>query len=265
MTEKSKIAILSTVKNFPLYRKSSGLFPAGIKKYVIDGRNKMYGIDSICFMMKKFKNTNIEWLIMADEDVIFVNPDAVFPIIDEMKRKNLMFSGVREGGEISHRIFNPYAINTFFSILNFKALQLIWDEKEMLSNQYALKDEFEDDLSQLKYPFDTTSLFEPYHCFYLWMRRKGGQPLYLHSESILDDDIANIVLDINDKPMLYHSWYSRDYGVVEKHTKRIDKLFGNLIQENKIYEEPTIFKDHTFALIKLLERVKCKFVSLLAK
>ena len=73
-------------------------------------------------MMKKLKGKGVEWLIMADEDVLFQNPEAVFDIINEMKSKNYIVCGIRDGGLISHRNHNPYLINTFFSIINFKEL-----------------------------------------------------------------------------------------------------------------------------------------------
>ena len=53
---KSKIAILTTVANFELYKKTSVFFPKGIKRYVIDGTNHMYGRNSIVYMISKFKN-----------------------------------------------------------------------------------------------------------------------------------------------------------------------------------------------------------------
>ena len=72
MIDKNKIAILTTVANFELYSHTSRYFPKDIKKYVIDGTNGMHGIHSIIYIMHKLKNEAIDWLIMADEDVIFV-------------------------------------------------------------------------------------------------------------------------------------------------------------------------------------------------
>jgi hypothetical protein len=114
--DKSGIAILTTVANFELYSKISQLFPQGIKKYVIDGTNGMHGIHSILYMFKVLKNKDIEYLIMADEDVIFQDPEEVFCIIDHMKNNNITVCGLRDGGMISHRNFNPYVI-IFFSQL----------------------------------------------------------------------------------------------------------------------------------------------------
>ena len=63
MTDKKKIALLTTVSNFELYAKTSKRFPKGIRHFVIDGRNGMHGIDSVFYMFKKLKNLNIKWLI----------------------------------------------------------------------------------------------------------------------------------------------------------------------------------------------------------
>lgn len=99
----------------------------------------MFGIDSIFFMMKKLKGKGIEWLIMADEDVLFLNPDGIYKIIDFMKKENYILSGVRDGGQIPNRTYSPYVINTFFSIINFRELENIWDSKSILLNQYITK------------------------------------------------------------------------------------------------------------------------------
>lgn len=132
--DNTKIAILSTVINNELYQKSSQLFPQNIQKYVIDGTNGMHGLDSIFYMMKKLKGKGIEWLIMADEDVLFKNPNIVFDVIKKMEFQNYTVCGIRDGGLLSHRNYNPYLINTFFSIINFKKIESIWDKKEVLKH-----------------------------------------------------------------------------------------------------------------------------------
>ena len=80
--DKSKIGILSTVNNFELYKKSSALYPKELKTYVIDGRNGMFGIHSIIYMMKIFKKKKIDWLVLMDEDALFINSDLIFPLIN---------------------------------------------------------------------------------------------------------------------------------------------------------------------------------------
>lgn len=262
------IAILSTVVNFDLYQKSSQLFPQEIPKYVIDGRNGMHAMDSICYMLKKLKNQNIDWLIMADEDVLFIDSNLVFSLIEEMERSNYSVCGVRDGGVIPHRVKNPYGINTFFSILNFKEINDLWNEKEVLKNQYILKDEFADNLDLLLGDYSKESLFEPYYCFYFWLRRKGKKFLFLDATVPFEDDnITNLVLDYNGNRMLYHTWYARSYGSNEKHSKRIDAVFNKVKNdENDATNAPILFKDPTYAskkyCAKQWQRIKLKLKSL---
>lgn len=252
---KENIAILSTVVNFDLYQKSSHLFPKDISKYVIDGRNGMHAMDSVCYMFKKLKGKKIDWLIMADEDVLFIDSTFVFGLIDQMKKENYTVCGVRDGGVIPHRVQNPYAINTFFSIVNFKEISALWNKKEVLKNQYILKDEFNDDLSTLIGDYSKESMFEPYYCFYFWMRRQGKKFLFLNATVPFEEDsITNLVLDFNGNPMLYHTWYARSYGNSEKHTKRIDCVFDKVEGVGAAYAEPMVFKDDSYAIKKTIRK-----------
>jgi len=251
----SKIVIISTVINQELYQKSSQLFPKNVTKYVIDGTNGMFGIDSICYMMKKLKGTGIEWLIMADEDVLFVNPNRVFSLIEKMKDENYFVCGVRDGGVIPNRYFSPFLINTFFSIINFKELELIWNEKEVLKNQYINDNEFKEDLNELKEAYDAKSIYEPYYCFYFWLRRKGKKILFLDASApFLDDRITTLVCDSKSEKLLYHTWYARSYGNNEKHTKRINKIFELLQFENINITKPIVFKHKTFFLKQKIKK-----------
>jgi hypothetical protein len=253
--DNSNIAILSTVINKELYKKSSQLFPLNIRKYVIDGTNGMHGLDSIFYMMHKLKGKGIDWLIMADEDVLFENPEMVFDIIQKMESQNFTVCGVRDGGLISHRKENPCVINTFFSIINFKEIELIWDENEVLKNNYTIDNEFDDDLRSLKGAFDVKSIYEPYYCFYLWLRRKEKQFLFLDTDQpFVDDEITNAVY-FEDKVLLYHTWYARSYGINKKHTDRINKILELLKFENKIISNPIVFKHKTFFIIKSIKKL----------
>lgn len=253
--DSSNIAILSTVINKELYKKSSQLFPPNIQKYIIEGTNGMHGLYSIFYMMQKLQGKGIEWLIMADEDVLFENSDMVFELIHKMKTENYTVCGVRDGGLISHRKENPYVINTFFSILNFREIELIWDENEVLKNNYTIDNEFDDDLRSLKGAFDIKSIYEPYYCFYLWLRRKEKQFLFLDTnQPFVDDEITNAVY-FEDKVLLYHTWYARSYGINKKHTDRINKILELLKFENKIISNPIVFKHKTFFIIKSIKKL----------
>lgn len=260
--DNSKIAIITTVINKELYQKSSLLFPTNLQKYVIDGTNGMHGLYSIFYMMEKLKNRNIEWLIMADEDVIFENPNILFDIIKKMESENYSVCGVRDGGLISHRHYNPYLINTFFSVVNFKEIQSIWDKKEVLKSNYIIDGEFDDDLLKLRGSFDIESIYEPYYCFYLWLRRKKKQFLFLDAnQPFQEDDISNAVY-FNERVLLYHSWYARSYGINDKHTARINKILDKSEFVYRISTETIVFRDKTFyykqKINKLIKKIDIK-------
>jgi len=254
VNSKSKIAILSTVINFDLYNKSSHFFPQDIQKYVIDGRNGMHGLKSLFYMMKMLKNRNIEWLIMADEDVLFQNSEIVFDIIKKMQSENYTVCGVRDGGMISHRTFNPYVINTFFSILNFGEIEKMWDKNEVIKNNYIRDNEFDDDLTNLKSNYDIKSLYEPYYCFYLWLRRKNNKFLFLDAEMNKDQMTNSVVYE--KKVFIYHTWFARSYGKNIEQTKRINVVFDllNLTAKNDQTSKPIVFKHITFFFIQKIKK-----------
>jgi hypothetical protein len=258
----TKNILLSTVVNFELYNKTSVFFPAELEKIVFDGTTGMYGIDSIKFMFSKLKNKNIEWIVMADEDVVFQNSQLLFDIIADMSQNNYTVCGLRDGGVINHRSQNPYVINTFFSIINFKQIQKVWNKNEMLKNQYCKPNEFEDDLSNLKYGFDVASVYEPYYCFYFWLRRQNFKFLFLDSK-MDEDKISNHVFYKNQE-LLIHTWYARSYGINKNQTARIDFILQNSKNQNSEPNiiAPTIYKNRNFAfqkkIKKLLFRIKRK-------
>lgn len=255
----SKIAILSTVNNFVLYEKSSSLYPKDIQSYVIDGRNGMFGVHSINYMMKIFKRKDIDWLILMDEDALFIESNLVYPLIENMALNDYIICGIRDGGMLPERSGNPYVMNPFFSIINLKELKKIWNKKEMLTNHYIKEGEFEDDLSFLKYAYNTNSMSEPYYCFYFWLKRKNKKLLYLDIKlPFIEDKITNTVQDLSGKSILYHTWFSREYGDERgRHTARIDKVFNQFcISENNNNFRPIIYKDHLFVLKNRYRRFK---------
>ena len=162
---------------------------------------------------------------------------------------------MRDGGVIPNRTYSPYLINTFFSIINFKELKSIWNKKEVLKNQYILDNEFDDDLLDLKGKYDVKSLYEPYFCFYFWLKRKGKKILFLDANAPFEDQITTLVFDTNQNELLYHTWYARSYGNNKKHTERIDKIF-ELVNFNLGQNiAPVIFKDRTFFIRKFIRKL----------
>ena len=194
---------------------------------------------------------------MADEDVIFSQPNQVFSIIDQMNRDSFTVSGVRDGGVIKHRNHNPYVINTFFSVLNIKNVLEIWDKKEMLKNQYIIPNEFKDNLD-LPYAYNKNSLFELYYCFYLWLRRHNKTFLFLDAK-MESDGLANTVY-FNNTPILCHTWYARNYSKDLENSKRIDGYIPKVKPEISNNNNPIIFKNKLFILKMLYPLFKDKII-----
>lgn len=230
MIDKKRIGIITTVSNWALYKKTSLFFPEGIKIFTIDGTTGFYGLKSITFFLKKLKVYNLDWLIMADEDVIFINPDGVFDLISFMENDKYTVAGMRDGGVLQWRDKNPHMINHFFAILNLKEIYPIYMENEVLKNQFIVEDEFPK--IDLPYKnFDEYSLFEPYYCFYLWLLRKGKKIKYLDAVTPFQNDFATTLLfDQEGRELLYHTWYARFYKKNKFHTARIEKVIS--ITEN---------------------------------
>jgi hypothetical protein len=234
MIDKSKIAIITTVSSFKLYNKTSTLFPKDIKKIVIDGTNGMYGLNSIDFMFKKLKYKNLDWIIMADEDVFFYDASLVYDLISYMKNNNLDICGVRDGGVIQHRFHNPEAINTFFSIVNFKKIKQKYNFSEIKDSQRYLTELYVNkEYDFLDYSFDVKSLKEPYYCFYFWAHLNKFKFLYLNViNPVGNDKIGNIILSPTGEKIAFHSWYARAFEVYEDQTIRINSFLRDFEIEN---------------------------------
>ncbi|MCB0447741.1 MAG: hypothetical protein KDD03_09560 [Gelidibacter sp.] len=242
-----KISFLTTVSNFKLYKKTSIFYPPNADRYVIDGREGMYGIQSIIYMMDVLKDKDIDWLIMIDEDGILIDYKNILDLIVYMDEHEYMVCGMQDGGVNPIRHHSPIAINTYFSIIDFKTLKQIWNADEVLNNQYIHKGEFKISKDFIKYEYEAESLFEGYYCFYFWLLRNGYKILYLNAENPIEGDIySNVLFNHLDKPILYHTWYARVYGKTKMHTKRINHVLTirKKINNNKSkYIEPTLYKD----------------------
>lgn len=262
--EKEKIAIVTTVCNWDLFERTKHFFPKNIKIFAIDGTSSFYGIKSMVFFMKKLKKHNIEWLIMADEDVIFTNPEKVFDLIEYLHTNNYTVSGTSEADRFETWSKHPYVINTFFGILNLKEIYNIYDEKEMLKNQFCIENEFSNKKNWMpNYEYPINSLAEPYYCFFLWLLRKDKKTKFLNiSRPYKDDVLTTAVHDHNGDAFLSHTWYARFYKTDNFHTSRINKIILDGINDGPT-ENPIILINHrhefNFFIYKYFRRFLRKF------
>ncbi|MFZ2282384.1 MAG: hypothetical protein WAV86_00760 [Lutibacter sp.] len=261
----NKIALITTVGNISLYKRTVSFFPENIKLFAIDGTDGLFGLNSIKFMFKKLKNHKIKWLILADEDVIFINSSIVFDIISNLEEEKIDVCGIRDGGMLSWRDKNPYLPNPFFCIINLENIFPIYSEIEFINNQYILTDEFNDDLSDLIYPYNKDSLFEGYYCFFLWLRRKKMRFKFLKAKAAgFENDYATTeVYGFKNEVFLYHTWYARTYGKNEYHTKRIEKVIDKGFELKGIEKRNIVWlKNYSFSFEKKLRKLKNKIFNL---
>lgn len=265
---KNKIGLITTVSNWELYNKTIKFFPPGIKIFAIDGTKGLFGLESMLFFMRKLRKYNLEWVIMADEDVIFTDHEKIFNLIEYLNFNNYTACGMRDGGVLSWRDQNPFLINTFFTILNLQEIYPIYKEEEILNNQHINKGEFrEEEVDFLPYNYHKDSLFEPYYCFFLWLVRKGKKLKFLHGYNPKPNE-TTVLLDHKGEQILIHTWYARLYKKDKGHTERIAKA---LLQGKPVDAplKPIIFKDHSFHLKKtiwkLTRRIKNRVIFLFKK
>ena len=261
----SKIALLTTVGNFDLYEKTRSYQPAGIRKLVIDGREGMYGLDSLFYVFEKLPLRDVKWLILADEDVLFLENRALTRIIEEMESANYTVAGVRDGGTMPNRRHNPYVPNTFFCVLDYQNISTIYSRKEIQKQQYSSPKEFTEDLKNLHVAFDATSLYEPYYCFFLWLKRKNHKFLFLNADLLHPDtdELATKVYALDNTPFLIHTWYARAYGKNAAQTERIDNIIDKYAPDSNDHaEEAEVYKDEFFkyklGFRKLKKRIQNK-------
>lgn len=114
--------MITTINNLLLFSQTIAFFSDTFKTFVIDGSKGIFSLNSIKFMFKKLRNQKLKWLVMADEDVIYVNPESVMNMIQSMEENNIDVCGVRDGGQLLWRNKNPNVLILFFCILNFEKI-----------------------------------------------------------------------------------------------------------------------------------------------
>lgn len=237
---KGKIAIVTTVYNWDLYNKTVKSFPQDIKIYAVDGSKGLYGLESLLHIIRKLKKDKLNWLIMADEDVIFFKSENVFNLIEFLDSKNFTACGMRDGGALRWRNKNPHVLNTFFVILNLKEIYPIFDGREIRKNQYVKENEFQLNKKGLNHSnYDEKSLYEPYYCFFFWLLRKNKKIYYLNAQNPYGDE-TTLLFDNSNVGFLYHTWYARYYNRQLQQTKRIESVLEKGLYTNS--SKPIILK-----------------------
>lgn len=243
MKNPPELLIVVNYQNEDILERSLTTFPDNVEVMLIDGRYGLYGLESIKLLFRK--KLDIDWLILIDEDVVFINEVDLFSIVNKLIERNIAICGVRDGGVLSMRRHNPYVPNTFFCIMNYRAMRDIYDEVEIEKNNYAIKNEFSDDFNFAMGSFDSKSTFEPYYRFFLYYRRKKYKVHFLNAKNDVfeSDHNTTVVNDLEEEPMLLHTWRSRYYKNNHLQRERINKILNNYTSGRLNLKSFKTFKD----------------------
>lgn len=183
----------------------------------------------------KLMNLDADWVINIDEDAFVVDNQRVDALLHYCEEKDIDVCGYSDGGVISIRNHNPLVMNPFFNIIHTAALREKF--QPCVLKAYAVhKPEYEE-----KAPWDLIRkhghayefhYFEPYDPFFVWVSQNFNT-LYLDA-LLHHDKYSTIGLDHESKPMVIHTWYSREYNQDLFHTDRINAVLLNLLKVNDI-------------------------------
>lgn len=250
----NRVAIVTTVLNAELYKRTQTTYPLVDKFYKIDGRFGFYGIHSIRCALKKL--IHYDFVILVDEDVVFERNYFIDEIIQVMKEKKIALIGPRDfdmGGKRWDG--NPFSMNTFFTIINmtfYKSIRI----DDFFENKSPLSDVEINEFCLENRDFSTENILsmrEPYYPFYLNSIRRGFPLIYLECrQNFFDDDITTTVFDMDNRPVLHHTWYARAYKTVEHQKIRIDRLIEK-------FEESSLDQDYMLLNNTLFSRIRLKY------
>lgn len=198
------------------------------------------------YLYNHIVKSDADIIINLDEDAFIIDNAKLQQLIEFVMDNQYINCGMADGGIVDIRKHNPLVTNPFFNILNVKEIKKRFNLKDIQSNYSQHHLDFEKytpfDLMKGNFAYD---YYEPYNPFFIWLT-VNFKTLFLDAE-VHSDGISTILKDHFGIPFLYHSWYSRFYGVDQIHTKRIEDLYkeatGNIIQKSTLKNKIINFKD----------------------
>lgn len=187
------------------------------------------------YFFRMLEDKDCDWAINIDEDAFVVDANAILELLDYMKGNGLVNAGMSDG--VLVRPCNPAVTNPFFNVLNLKAVRDKFDLDEVKNFNYqeyreAIRSNLPARLQQVQEERFDMDQEEPFYNFFFWMALHFPT-LYLDAD-MHDDGISTILKNHEGKPMLYHSWFSREWRHNPQHTQRIEALYCEACQKNQI-------------------------------
>lgn len=253
-----KIAVVVTVQNFKLFNRTKNSIPPGIDLFVVDGRYGFYALNALQLVFSSDQVAKYEWIIMADEDVIFIDFDSILELIHHMKNNDHQLAGVSDGSALEFRKGDPTIPNLFFCVFNNYSIRSKFDLPDF--NQYVkTKSNTGHEPSKV--------MNESYYLFFKYLFYHGFKIMFLnaHNKVIPGDYESTFVYNHLNKIMLIHTWYARLYLKNQFHTARINHVVNSHLsnQHNKTYfnlKNPQHFHFKKQFYLKFLKKKIKRFI-----
>ncbi|WP_336664137.1 hypothetical protein [Elizabethkingia meningoseptica] len=213
-----KIGVFTRSMNYVLYKASNNTISIPF------ARNRLTYTTAHGYLFDILK-FDLDFAINIDEDAFVIDNDALLNLLEFVIENGYTNCGVRDGGILPIRTGNPVVTNPFFNIFNVKEIRKS-DFSLSEIDQYIKKGI---DYSQiipdnLPYEYNITENYEPFYPFFIWLNT-NFKTLYLEAEQD-KDGYTTVVYNQNKVPIIYHSWYSRMFGIDKFHTDRIMNLYN---------------------------------------
>lgn len=225
-----KIQVFTRSQNNELYEMMRSFIPEDVECVKCTGFDKWWeAADFIHHVVK----TAEEWAIILDEDAFVTDWGRLMSIVDWMDFMGRDIAGHPDAGVIPHRNHSFLHLNPFFNIINTVSF------REEMERQHITKETinlcgYSPAMEDLRPAWLHTSgnhnNTEPFAGFYYWAAT-FTKPVFLKAHTYTDG-ISTISLDlIDEKPFLYHSWYSREFNTNPSQRERILSLYEKAKKE----------------------------------
>ena len=221
----SRIKIVTNYSSNELVLESENFYKnIDLECIKIDGRTGTYGIS---FFEHVIRNLNsCDWMIYIDEDCFITDVSAMLDLLFYQIENNIAFSGMPDGGVISHRFHNPISINAFFTIINLKMLRNVYNGHDqwygndfdkfiplnLIKTDIPENEKYSRTIAEGFKPYGVIyDNFEPYYKVFFTLLRNGGIPLYLDANDSDIDDLTTVLKNHKGVEFAYHTWFARSW------------------------------------------------------
>jgi hypothetical protein len=166
------------------------------------------------------------WVINMDNDAFIKDWGVILEMIAYMEQHGYDYAGMPDGGVCPHRCRSWVVMNPFFNIFNVDAIKPVFEQyPEWVVNSCGFNADWYDKKPDIVKGIYNHDYVEPYSSFFYFLYAKF-KPLYLNAYGH-NDGLSSMLL-WNDKPFLYHSWYSREFATDPTHRQRIINLYNEV-------------------------------------